>query len=107
MIRLALALVMMTTPAWAADMGSDVRAFFKSLTQPGSTASCCDLSDCRMVDSEWRDGQWWALAVVKGWIAVPADKVIRNKPNIMEKAILCTSPGDQTLYCFLPQDFGT
>lgn len=90
-----------------AQGGPDVRAFFKSLTQPTSGGSCCDLSDCRQVESEWKDGTWYARAVVKGWLAIPKDKIIHNKPNIMEKAILCTSPGDTSIYCFLPQDFGT
>jgi len=89
----------------AADL--DKGAWFNSLKMPGSGTSCCSIADCKQVDSEWRNDGWWALAQTKGWISIPDGKIIKNKPNIMERAILCTSPGDQSLYCFLPPDMGT
>ena len=74
------------------------RAWFKSLTQPTTGGSCCDLSDCARTDADWRDGQWWA--VVSGeWTPIPRDREL-DKKSIDGDAYVCSSPS-RNIYCFV------
>jgi hypothetical protein len=76
----------------------DRGAWFKSLTQPGTGMSCCDMADCRRTDADWHGGQWWAD--VKGrWTPVPPEKEL-NKSSIDGEAYICTSPSGN-IYCFV------
>jgi len=78
-------------------------AWFKSLKQPGSGLSCCDISDCRRADAEWRGNQWWAI--VQGeWTPVPRNKEL-SKMSIDGDAYVCSSQAPSkspTIYCFVP-----
>lgn len=100
----AVILFALFAPAWSQDRG----AWFKSLKQPGSGGvSCCDISDCKKTESEWRGGQWHARSNRTGEMTpVPHEKVINNVPSIDGEAYLCESSVG-TLYCFVPPDFGT
>jgi hypothetical protein len=85
-------------------------AWFKSLTQPGTGVSCCDVSDCKPTASEWRGDQWWAILRGK-WTPIPPDKVLKQV-SILEDAVLCASQpadyygsgheADPVIYCFSP-----
>jgi hypothetical protein len=82
----------------------DRGAWFKSLRQPDTGFSCCDISDCRRAEADWREGQWWA--VVGGeWTAIPPDKEL-EKQSIDGEAYVCSSP-TRRIYCFVKPTFGT
>jgi hypothetical protein len=80
----------------------DRSAWFKSLMQPDTGLSCCDISDCRRADADWRDGQWWA--VVEGqWTPIPPQKEL-SKRSIDGDAYVCSSPS-RKIYCFVKPNF--
>ena len=37
------------------DASGQYRDWFRGLTVPGSTTTCCTVADCRMVESRWND----------------------------------------------------
>lgn len=88
--------------------------WFKSLTQPGTGISCCDVSDCHPARSDWRNGQWWAEIEGK-MTPIPPDKVLKQT-SILENAVVCNSkpaayygsnaPASSTIYCFVPPLIG-
>jgi hypothetical protein len=80
--------------AQAEDRG----AWFKSLKQPGTGYSCCDIADCRRTEADWHSGQWWA-DVGGAWTPIPHDKEL-TKPSIDGDAYVCYSPTRQ-VYCFV------
>lgn len=114
-----IALIFLVFPADAKELKSPLRLehermyhvdqksdeWFKSLKQPGSGFSCCDKSDCRRTDADWRAGQWWA--VVSGeWTPIPQDKVLLDKQSIDGDAYVCSSP-NRRIYCFVRPDIGS
>lgn len=92
--------------AGAQDRG----AWFKSLKQPGTGVSCCDVSDCKRTDARWQAGSWWAVQVMgpgKGQlISVPREREVRNVPTIDGEAYLCQSATGR-IYCFVPPSPGS
>lgn len=87
-------------PARAEDRG----AWFKSLRQPGTGMSCCDVADCHQTMGDYRAGSWWAE--IRGqFVQVPWDKVL-TKRTIDGEAYVCTGVAD-TILCFVPPDFGS
>lgn len=98
---LLLVALLMTGQAFGQDRGE----WFKSLKQPGSGFSCCDISDCKLAEADWRAGQWWA--VVRGeWTPIPNDKVLEKPPSIDGDAYVCSSP-NRRIYCFVRPDLGS
>jgi hypothetical protein len=114
--------------AWQmlADNDASRAEWFEKL-KTSSGESCCNLSDCRQTQAEWRgdtDG-WWA--VVQGtWRPIPADKVLTSPRSIDGAAYICMgkdSRGDGqnsdanmsenvpsllgAIYCFVPPDLGS
>jgi len=82
-------------------VAEDRSAWFKSLLQPDTGYSCCDISDCRRADANWHDGQWWA--VVEGqWTPIPPQKEL-SKRSIDGEAYVCSSP-TRRVYCFVKPD---
>jgi hypothetical protein len=82
----------------------DRASWFKSLKQPGTGISCCDISDCKRAEADWRGGQWHA--VVDGeWTPIPREKEL-DKQSIDGDAYVCSSP-TRRIYCFIKPDFGT
>lgn len=104
-----------TTPAGAEDRG----AWFKSLKQPLTGASCCDISDCHLTQSEWKGGAWHAVVAGK-WREIPDEVVLKKKVSILEDAVVCNAaefqaiPGmgssvkveEPRIYCFVPPNMG-
>jgi len=105
-MRTALWLILFTVAAQAGD--SSRSEWFRSLKQPGSGFSCCDISDCRRTEAEWRGEGWAALSRVpgKGWVSVPRDKVLEQPKSLDGDAYLCELPNAKVL-CFVPPDFGS
>jgi len=84
------------SPAFPTEQGwrhnPERAAWFKSLKRPSNGLSCCDVSDCRATEAEWRDGQWWAVVPrLRGpkWEPVPPRVVLPTK-SIDERAYLCS-----------------
>lgn len=102
----------MFDPAWSQDRG----AWFKSLKQPGTNISCCDISDCRRTEAEWRGDGWTAIVNGK-WREIPAGKILKKPHSIDGDAYVCNGPewrdddGGEvtpgTIYCFVPPDMGS
>lgn len=110
LLSVALAIILIIRAAKAEDKAT----WFKSLKQPDTGLSCCDISDCHPTKAEYRKGAWWAVVAGK-WRQVPANKVL-NKTSILEDAVICTSDASQytpgegyrqveepKIYCFIPQ----
>lgn len=103
-LALGMLLLALYQPAWSQDRG----AWFKSLKQPGSGVSCCDISDCKRVEAKWQGDGWIALSnVTKQWTPIPPGKVLQNKPSIDGDAYLCEGPASGTIYCFVKPDIGS
>lgn len=79
-------------------------AWFKSLRQPITGGSCCDMADCARTDADWRGGQWWAVVFGK-WTPIPPDREL-SKKSIDGEAYVCSSPNG-AIYCFVKPTFGT
>lgn len=100
-----MAFALMSLPAVPAFAETDRGAWFKSLKQPTNGLSCCDISDCRRTEADWRDGQWWAVVSGK-WTPIPPEREVVDKPSIDGNAYVCATPG-RFIYCFVKPDFGT
>jgi hypothetical protein len=89
-----------TFTGFTALAGSEDRgAWFKSLRQPGTGMSCCDIADCRRTKADWHNGQWWA--VVEGtWTPIPPNKEL-SKLSLDGDAYVCSGIA-RTIYCFVP-----
>ena len=88
--------------------------WFKSLTQPSSNESCCDISDCHKTSAKWESGGWWAE--VRGrWRAVPQGVVLVRPYSIDGDAYVCSGDPandeghhiDPVIFCFVPPDAGS
>lgn len=88
-----------------AQPSSERSLWFKSLTQPGTGQSCCDIADCMKTSAEWRDGQWWAD--VRGTMKpIPPERVLKTTASIDGAAYVCSNPAGQVL-CFVPPSPGS
>ncbi len=81
--------------------GEDRHAWFGSLTIPGTSISCCDISDCHRAKADWRQGQWWATVEGK-WTPIPPNKELAKR-SIDGDAYVCAGP-NRTIYCFVKPD---
>lgn len=83
-----------------------VNDFFKSLRQPGSGISCCDISDCNFVEADTDKGKY-RFRYRGRWIEVPDTIIVRNVKNITGQFIACYNEkildkeGKPLLYCFV------
>lgn len=84
--------------------GRPLHDWYKSLKQPGTEVSCCDVSDCHEVEARTKDDHWEVFVGSKWW-AVPNTKVLKNKENPTGSAVSCFSrfsPQDEPyFYCFV------
>ena len=69
--------------ALAAGAGADpppnadpaLAPWFRSLVQPGTSISCCSVSDCRA--TEYRiEGDHYEALIGEAWFAVPSDRIL-------------------------------
>lgn len=95
-------------PAQARDVGqvpanSPHAQWFKSLKQPGTGMSCCDVSDCHKVEFDVRAEQY--VAKIEGrWVLIPPEKIVHDAGNPTGSAVACylSSENGIHLYCFIP-----
>lgn len=88
----------------------DRGAWFKSLKQPATGASCCDISDCRRTEATLNVIQNAAGERVDQWIAdvegemtpIPSEKVL-DKKSIDGEAYVCSGYG-RKIFCFVKPD---
>jgi hypothetical protein len=99
LIERGVLLVVILAGATGAGFAQDRGAWFKSLKQPVTGASCCDISDCRRADADWKDGQWWA-DVEGQWTPIPKEKELK-KTSIDGEAYVCSGYG-RKIFCFVP-----
>lgn len=83
--------------------------WFKSLKQPDTGMSCCDISDCRQTEAKWVGDQW--AARVRGVPRlIPNSKVLKSPHSIDGEAYVCASesgpPESALIYCFIPPTMG-
>ena len=90
-----------------ADPNSPTAQWYKSLIQPGTAYSCCDLSDCRPVSSRIIDDHYEVLidkrftgAGEPAWVPVPPDKILDHTSNPTGSAVACWRPG-RGVMCFV------
>ena len=91
--------VLLATNSWGMDSlgeheNSPLAPWFKSLKQPGTGYSCCDVSDCKVISSEnvkIEDGKW-KVKVEDSWWEVPPEKVLQGKNNPTGEAVACYNP---------------
>ncbi len=81
--------------------------WFRSLKQPGTENSCCDLSDCRTVRVRVGAEGYEALVSKPDfpiehplWIAIPPEKILLGKDNPLGRAVLCWRPHPGVI-CFV------
>lgn len=73
--------------------------WFHSLLQPGTSLSCCSLSDCRETDYRVRADHYEALIGGK-WVAVPTDKILQRTDNPTGRAVVCWT-AQRGIMCFV------
>lgn len=100
----ALALLLLSGAAHA-QSAEDRATWLKSLKQPVTGMSCCDVSDCRAAAyRDQADGTYIAQLPDGTWTPVPREKVL-DKLSIDGDAYLCAGPRG-TVYCFVPPSRG-
>lgn len=92
------ALLACTLPAWGQQSRGD---WFKSLKQPKTGYSCCDVSDCKQTKAVWQGNGWWAEFPDGQVRPIPPEKILDKPKTIDGKAYLCSSPTNR-VYCFVP-----
>ena len=73
--------------------------WFRSLVQPGTSISCCSVSDCRATDYRIEGDHYEAL-IGEAWFTVPADKILQRTDNPTGRAIVCWTP-QRGIVCFV------
>jgi hypothetical protein len=73
--------------------------WFRSLLQPGTSISCCSISDCRA--TEYRvEGDHYEALIGDKWFVVPPDKILQRTDNPIGRAVVCWSP-QRGIVCFV------
>jgi hypothetical protein len=87
-VRYVLAAVLLSTGALAQEgyIGHDHQKwhydFYQYLVRPGTSISCCNLSDCRPTAGRVVSDHY-EIKVNGAWVAVPPDKVVkRSAPDM-------------------------
>ncbi|HEX5319219.1 MAG TPA: hypothetical protein VFW46_08680 [Stellaceae bacterium] len=75
--------------------------WFESLRQPGTGASCCSIADCRPTEYRLVE-RGYEARLDQEWVRVPAERILRGHPNPVGRAIVCRSPVDGSILCFVP-----
>ena len=73
--------------------------WFRSLLQPGTSISCCSITDCRA--TEYRiEGDHYAALIGEKWFVVPPDTILQRTDNPTGRAVVCWSP-QRGIVCFV------
>lgn len=89
-------------PPEGADLNSPIAQWYRSLQRPDVIGGCCDVSDCRPVESRTSDdGQAYEILIDHRWLRVPEEKILHNARNPTGQAVACYMPGLGIL-CYIP-----
>jgi hypothetical protein len=86
-------------PPDGADPNSVLGSWYRSLKVPGTGQSCCNVTDCRPVDSAWIEGDRWHARIDGAIIDIPASRVL-SRENPDGRGIICRSVWE--VLCFVP-----
>jgi hypothetical protein len=73
--------------------------WFRSLLQPGTSISCCSISDCRA--TEYRvEGDHYEVLIEETWLVVPPERILQRTDNPTGRAVVCWTP-QRGIVCFV------
>jgi hypothetical protein len=73
--------------------------WFRSLLQPGTSISCCSISDCRA--TEYRvEGDHYEVLIGETWLVVPPERILQRTDNPTGRAVVCWTP-QRGIVCFV------
>lgn len=90
------------------DADASLAPWFRGLRQPKTEMSCCDRSDCRMVQYRIAGGHFQAFIGGEfarwqnppyAWVDVPEDSVLHNHDNPTGEGVACWS--GRAIICFV------
>jgi hypothetical protein len=96
---LAFPMPLAAAPPDGADPNSPLGIWYRSLKVPGTGQSCCNVTDCRPVDSAWIAGDRWHVRIDGAIIDIPASRVL-SRENPDGRGIICRSVWE--VLCFVP-----
>jgi hypothetical protein len=100
-VFLAAALLFSATAAAQppADADPALGPWFRSLLVPGTSISCCSVTDCRA--TEYRiEADHYEAFIGGSWQVVPPDKILQRTDNPTGHAVVCWTP-QRGILCFV------
>ena len=73
--------------------------WFRSLLVPGTSISCCSVTDCRATEYRIEADHYEAL-IGGTWHVVPPDKILQRTDNPTGHAVVCWTP-QRGILCFV------
>jgi hypothetical protein len=95
-----------TALAWArppegVPIDPTLHEWYESLKEPGTLYPCCSEADCR--PTEYRMGTaGYEIWAEDHWMKVPGEKVLVGYTNPVGRAVVCRSPANGSILCFVP-----
>lgn len=115
-MSLSIAILLTVKLAFGQDGHERWHQYYRTWMQPGTTISCCNArvttygvehGDCEPTRYEMRKGEWYAwLRQESRWIAIPDEKLIRERNPSGEEGHLCYNTHTQQILCAVPPDVG-
>lgn len=100
LLTLVAARIAPAAPPSGTDPDSATAQWYRSLQTPEGS-SCCSDSDCRAYPDDKvrvRDGAY-EVFIAEEWRRVPADKILKGRPNPTGNAVACWLPSSGVLCC--------
>ena len=82
-----------------ADADPALGPWFRSLLVPGTSISCCSVTDCRATEYRIEADHYEAL-IGGTWRVVPSDKILQRTDNPTGHAVVCWTP-QRGILCFV------
>ena len=82
-----------------ADADPALAPWFRSLLVPGTSISCCSVTDCRPTEYRIEADHYEAL-IGGNWIVVPPDRILQRTDNPTGHAVVCWTP-QRGILCFV------
>jgi len=82
-----------------ADADPALGPWFRSLLVPGTSVSCCSVTDCRATEYRIEADHYEAL-IGGSWQVVPPDKILQRTDNPTGHAVVCWTP-QRGILCFV------
>jgi hypothetical protein len=82
-----------------ADADPALGPWFRSLLVPGTSISCCSVTDCRATEYRIEADHYEAL-IGGSWQVVPPDKILQRTDNPTGHAVVCWTP-QRGILCFV------